>query len=92
MINNINSYKYIATNTTTQVFTGRATLVAIVVNTTAAGAITIYDEAGSATTTIVGILQASILPGTYLYNVTCGKGIKIVTAASSDITVVYRLQ
>ena len=92
MINNINSYKHIATATTTQVFTGRATLVAIVVNTTAAGAITIYDEIGADVTNSIGILQASVLPGTFLYNITMGKGIKIVTAGASDVTIVYRLQ
>lgn len=90
MTNNINGYVNITTNTTTQVWTGAATLVAIVVNTTSAGSIIIYDEAAAATTTTVGTLKASVAEGTYLYNVTCGKGIKIVTAGASDITCVFR--
>lgn len=90
MINNINSYAHIATNTTTQVVTGACTLVAIVVNTTAAGAITIADST-STTTPTVAILKASIGEGTYMYNVTLSSGIRVVTAGASDITVIYRI-
>lgn len=95
MVNQINAYAYISTNTTTQVFTGACTLVAIVINTTAAGSITIYDEIASATSNVVGVLKASIAEGTYAYGapggITLARGLKIVTAGASDITVVYRV-
>ncbi len=89
MVNNINSYAYISTGTTTQVVTGACTLVAIVVNSTAAGSIKIIDGT-SGSTANVGILKSSITEGTYTYNVTMGNGIRIVTAAASDITVIFR--
>ena len=90
MINNINSYKYISTATTTQVFTGACTLVAIVVNTSAAGTIGIIDGV-SGTTVNVGQLKSSVAEGTYKYQVTMAQGIRIVTGAASDITIVYRV-
>ncbi len=83
------SYSNIKTATTTQVSTGPRTLVAITVNTTAAGAISIIDGT-SGTTANIGTLKASILEGTYWFNVACGTGIRIVTAGASDITVIYK--
>lgn len=82
------SYVHISTTTTTQVYTGPCILKSIVVNTTAAGAISIIDNISGSTVNI-GSLQASVLPGTYHYNVPISKGIRIVTAADSDITVTY---
>lgn len=81
-------YKYISTNTTTQVFTGKGILHAIVVNTTAAGAVTIIDGTAG-TTGNVGILKSSVAEGTYQYHVSISAGLRIVTAASSDITICY---
>lgn len=82
-------YTYIATNTTTQIFTGQGVLHSIVVGTTAAGSIIAYDEIGSGTTAIIGTLKASIAENTYLFDVTCSKGLKIITAGSSLITVCW---
>ena len=81
--------KYISSATTTQVKTGSGTLVAIVVGTTAAGAIGIIDGTSGSTVNICE-LQASILPGTYVFNTTFEAGLRIVTAAASKITVVYK--
>ena len=81
-------YNNIITNTTTQIATGRGTLQAITVNTTAAGTIKIIDDIAG-TTANIGTLQASILPGTYFFNTVFSKGLRIVTAAASDITVSY---
>lgn len=83
-----NDYKYISTQTTTQVYTGTCILKSIIINTTAAGAISIIDNTTGSTVT-TGIIQASALPGTYEYNVVMSKGIRIITAAASDITVTY---
>ena len=80
---------HIATATTTVVLTGSGTLHALTVNTTAAGAITIYDNtAGSGT--VIAIFPNSAVVGTYLYDVAVGTGITIVTAAASDITISFR--
>lgn len=83
------NYAYIATGTTTQVYTGPCIFKGICVNTTAAATITIYDEVGSATTHIVAILKASVAEGNYFYNIQTTRGLKIVTGGSSDITVTY---
>ena len=78
----------ITTATTTTVKSGRGVLARIVVGTTAAGAITIYDNT-AASGTIIGKLKSSIVEGTYHYGVKFGTGLTIVTAAASDITVVW---
>lgn len=83
------SYSNITTATTTTVKSGAGFVHAITVNTTAAGTITIYDNtAGSGTK--IGTLKASIGEQTFIFNVTFGTGLTIVTAAASDITVSYR--
>jgi hypothetical protein len=80
-------YTRISSATTTQVEPGPAVLVRIIVNTTAAGTIGIIDNT-SGTTVNVGQLKASVAEGTYEYGVFCATGIRIVTGAASDITVV----
>lgn len=77
---------HIATGTTTQVITGSGVLHTIVVNTAAAGTITVYDETGSGTTNVIAILAATAV-GTHLYDIAFSTGLKIVTAAASDVTV-----
>jgi hypothetical protein len=81
-------YTYITTNTTTQVATDPCILEAIVVNTTAAGTIGIIDGT-TGTTVNVGSIVASITPGRYEYGIAMGAGIRIVTAAASDITIIW---
>lgn len=80
---------HIATATTTVVRSSAGFLHAITVNTTAAGAITVYKNS-AASGGIVAILKDSIVEGTYLYDVDCPLGITIVTAGASDITVSSR--
>lgn len=82
-------YKNITTNTTTQVFVGRGLLRSIVIGTTAAGSITITDTDGTTSNGNIGILKASIVEGTYRYDVSVSRGLSIVTAGSSDITVCW---
>lgn len=79
----------IATNTTTTVKSGSGYLKRITVNTTAAGTITIYDNT-AASGTKIGILKSSVAEGTYEYGGRFAIGLTIVTAAASDITVVYQ--
>lgn len=79
---------YISTNTTTQVFTGKGTLHAITIGTTAAGAITVADGTASASTTFA-VLKSSVVEGTYRFDCSCSNGLRITTAASSLITVMW---
>lgn len=81
---------YINGATTTQVATGRAEIVGILVGTTANGTITVYNEVGSGTTDIKALLKASIAENYYPINIICPTGIKVVTSASPTITVVWR--
>lgn len=88
-MNEVFDYRNIATGTTTVVKSGTGILNAITVNTTAAGAITVYDNtAGSGTK--IATLKASVVEGTYEFNVAFKTGLTIVTAAASDITVSFR--
>jgi hypothetical protein len=80
---------HISTATTTTVKSGAGFLHAITVNTTAAGSITIYDNT-TATGTVLAVIKASVLEGTFVYNVGFATGLTIVTAGASDITVSYR--
>ncbi len=75
-----------------QIFIGRGLLKSVVVNTTAAGAINITDAlltASAGTTGNVGIMQASILPGSYEYEISISKGLTIARVGASDITVCW---
>jgi hypothetical protein len=85
-----NTREYQYTNTTgaatTQVFTGRGTLQAITINTTSGGSIKLIDNT-SGTTANIGTLVLSAPVGTYWYNCSVSKGLRIVTAGASDITI-----
>lgn len=83
------SLAYIATATTTQVKTGAGFLHCITVNTTAAGTIGLIDNTAG-TTVNIGQLKASVVEGSYCYDVPFATGLRIVTGAASDITVSYR--
>ena len=83
------AYSHISTATTTVVKNAAGFLHSIVVNTTAAGTITVYDNT-AASGTVIAILKASVAENTYIYDVVCNTGITIVTAAASDITASYR--
>jgi len=82
------TYNNITSATTTVVKSSAGVLHAITVNATAAGAITIYDNT-AASGSKIATLKASIGENTYVYDVTFGNGLTIVTAAASDITVSY---
>lgn len=88
MIIEAHDYVHIATQTTTQVYTGTAVLKNITINTAAAGTVTVYDEIGSGTTKVIAIIAATAV-GTYVYNIPVSAGIKVVTAAATDLTVTY---
>lgn len=79
----------IATNTTTTVKSGSGYLARITINTTAAGAITVYDNT-AASGTKIATFPASAVVGTYEFGGRFTTGLTIVTAAASDITVIYQ--
>jgi hypothetical protein len=80
-----------STDTTSSLVNSGATFLhAIIVNTTAAGAVTIYDGVGPTTGTKVGTLKASVVEGTYTYNVPLSTGLTVTAASNSDITIVYK--
>ena len=69
---------------------GMGTLVGIVINNTAAGAITIYNENSAVATTKIATLKASIGEGSYnFFGVPFTTGLTVVTAGASDVTVIY---
>jgi len=82
-------YRHIATTTTTDVSSVAGSLVMITVNTAAAGSVTVYDASSGNTTATIAILKASVVEATYHYNLRVANGIQIVTAANTDLTVVY---
>lgn len=83
------SYANITSATTTVVKSGSGFLHAITVNTTAAGAITVYDNT-SGSGTKIATLKSSVGEQTFTFNVIFNTGLTIVTAAASDITVSSR--
>lgn len=81
-------YAYISSATTTQVNTGPCRLIRIVVNTTAAGAISVIDNTSGSTVNVAS-LKASIAEGTYYFGIKLTAGLRVITAGASDITVVW---
>ncbi len=84
------THNNIASATTTVVKSGAGILHCITVNTTAAGAITVYDNTSAAGTKIATIAASPVIGSTFLYDVSFVTGLTIVTAAASDITVSYK--
>lgn len=82
------NYTNISTGTTTVVKSGKGNLARIVINTTAAGAITVYDNTSAAGTKIATFPSSAVV-GNYEYICKFNTGLTIVTAAASDITVIW---
>lgn len=82
------NFTNITSATTTVVKSGRGTLAKIIVNTTAAGAITVYDNTSAAGTKIA-TLKTSIAEGSFEFNCRFMTGLTVVTAAASDVTVIW---
>ena len=89
METNHNRSVYINTAATTVVCPRACVLKRIVVTTTAAGAITVYDHAATATGMPTALLKASIVENSYEFDCKMLNGIVVVTAGASFITVVY---
>lgn len=81
-------FNNIKTATTTTVKTGAGVLHKIVINTTTAFTITVYDNTTATGTTIATI--AASATGVFIYDLAFTTGLTIVTGGASDITVTYR--
>jgi len=81
-------HTYISTTTTTTVKSGTGRLHSIVIGTTAAGSIIVYDNT-AASGTIIATLKSSVVEGTYLFDVKFTTGLTIVSAANSLFTVTW---
>ena len=77
----------ITTATTTQVFLGAGVLKRIVVGETATGTIKVYDAITGTTSQVVE-LNASIVEGTYEFDIHLKTGCRVITAGASKIVVV----
>lgn len=82
------NYTNISSATTTVVKSGRGNVARIVINTSAAGAITVYDNTSAAGTKIA-TFASSVAAGTYEFGCKFNTGLTIVTAAASDLTVIW---
>lgn len=83
-----NTYTYISSDATTQVYTGPGRLHRIVIGEDAAGSIKIIDGT-SGTTTNLAELEDSMPVGSYEFNCKFSAGLRIITAAATKITVIY---
>jgi len=82
-------FAYINSATTTQVQTGQGVLHAIQVNGGTLGAITVIDGTSGSTGNIAVITPPASSTDTYLYDLRYINGLRIVTAAATDITVTW---
>lgn len=80
-------YTNITSASTTTVAKGAGVLHAIVINTTAAGTITVYDSTTGSGQKIATIAASPVTGQVFLYDCVFSTGCTIVTAAGSDITV-----
>lgn len=65
-------------------YEGDCTLRSVVVNTAAAGAVTISDQTGT-----IAVLKSSVAEGDFAYNLACVGYLAISAAAATDLTVTY---
>ena len=83
------SFLNMVSTVSTVVKTGAGMLHAIVINKSVNGTITVYDNtAGSGTK--IATLKASIVEGTYTFDLKFSNGLYVIPAAAVDVTYVYR--
>ncbi len=83
-----NSFEHIALAGTYVLKNEEGFLHSIVVNTSASGIITVYDNT-AASGKVIAILKSAIGEGSYIYDLKFRNGLTVKTAAASDITVSY---
>lgn len=83
MENNIYDYTFITNASTVVVKPNAATLGRVIFGSTLVGTVDIYN-ANNTTTNPVAHFSAGSVGNSYLFDVTCGLGITVVTSSSSD--------
>lgn len=63
---------------------GACTLHSVVINTAAAGAVTLTDQNGT-----IAVLKSSVVEGPYLYDVACTGYLGVSAAAATDLTIAF---
>jgi hypothetical protein len=83
------SYKHVAGAGTVTVKTGNGALDRIVVNTAAAGTLTIYDNTAGSGTVIAVVTLVAGSPVILPYQLNFFTGLTLVVTGAQDLTVVY---
>jgi len=83
-------FTYVTGTGSTTIKTGRGTLHAIIVGTTSAGKVEIFDGVDGGTFTQLGELKASIGEDSYQFDCTFANGLYITNIGGSKLTVVWR--
>lgn len=90
MIDNIYAYYYISSASTNQIITGACTLGRIIIPNTLVGTIKVIDNTAGSTAN-VATFGIGTTPSTYIFEVTCGTGLRVITSSSSDlITITFK--
>ena len=85
-------YEYINSDATTQIHEGECILHRIVINGgTLTGTITIIDGTDGSTANVATIAANQVGGTVYEYNAQMSSGLRIITSAAVDITVVYQV-
>lgn len=83
------NHKNVAGAATTVISTGPCVLHAITFNTTAASAVTVYDNTAASGTKIATFAASVPIGASPIFDVKCLTGLTIVTAGASDLTVSF---
>ena len=86
------NYNHITTATNTLAKSSNGTFHDLVVNTTAAGTITIVDTSAANCSggTTIAVLPASAVVGDYIYDIQVINGLCVTTGGTPDITITWR--
>lgn len=83
------SFTNLADTVSQAVVTGAGMLHAIVINTAAAGIVTIYNNT-EGTGTKIATLKSGLTENTYIYDIKFSTGLYVIPAAAVNITYIYR--
>lgn len=84
-----NKIAYVAGAATTLIKTGRGHLHSVTIGLPSASTVSVYDGL-SAAGTLIAVLTAAAVPFIWTPNCTFGVGLTVVTAGTSNISVVYQ--
>ena len=79
---------YITNATSTQIFTGKGIVRAVIVGTTTGTAFVVYDSVGTTTGTVC-LLKSSVAENTYTLDATIAKGLFLTMGIAGTYTVTW---